>query len=77
MGLLVPVSNSSWVAPVVIVAKINGKLRLCVNCKVTINKYIEINNYPLPRMDDIFASVAGCSVFRKLDMTEISVDFKN
>lgn len=67
-GILKPIQFSEWASPVVIVNK--GKdIRMCIDCKVTINKYIEVQHYPIPRIDDIFASLAGCKYFCTLDLS--------
>lgn len=49
--------------------KANSTLRFCIDGKVTINKYLETEHYPLPRMDDIFASLANCNAFCVVDLT--------
>lgn len=69
MGILTPVRHSMWATPVIIREKASGELRTCLNCKATINKFIVTDHYPLPRIDDIFATLAGCRFFCKLDMT--------
>lgn len=68
-NILVPVKYSDWAAPMVVVPKKNGDLRLCLNCKVAINKSIESQVYPLPRMDDLFTKIANCKVFCILDLS--------
>lgn len=66
--ILMPVKYSAWASPIVVVPKKNGDIRLCINCKVTINKSIENQVYPLPRIDDILAKFANCSNFCVLDL---------
>jgi hypothetical protein len=46
-------SVSPWGAPILFVKKKDGTLRLCINFR-QLNKYIINNNYPLPRIDDLF-----------------------
>ena len=46
-------STSPWGAPVLFVKKKDGSLRLCVDYR-QLNKIIEKNKYPLPRIDDLF-----------------------
>lgn len=67
--ILVPRKYSRWASPLVVIPKSNGDIRLCVDCKVTINKFIQMSHYPLPKIEDIFASLAGCKVFCVLDLT--------
>ena len=52
------ISYSEWAAPVVPVAKAEGTIRLCGDYKVTINSQLEVHQYPLPKPDDIFATLA-------------------
>lgn len=47
--------TSEWASPVVVVMKKNNEIRLVVDCKVSINKVIIPNAYPLPTAQDLFA----------------------
>jgi len=51
------------------VPKKNGSVRICVDSKVTINKFIQTQHYPLPNIEDLFASMANCAVFCVLDLS--------
>lgn len=64
-----PIKYSNWASPLVVRVKPNGTLRFCMDGKVTINKYLETDHYPLPRMDDIFATLSNCNVFCVIDLT--------
>ena len=50
------------------VVKSDGKIRLCGDYKVTINQASEVDKYPLPRINDLLASLAGGKYFSKLDL---------
>lgn len=67
-GFLIPVSFSRWASPIVVVRKRNGTIRMCVDCKSTINRYVELAHYPLPRIDECFQPLAGCVYFCVLDL---------
>ena len=67
-GILEKVSNSEWATPIVVVPKRGGCLRLCGDYKLTINPILETEVHPLPKPDEIFASLAGGQKFTKLDL---------
>ncbi|GAB0091010.1 hypothetical protein DMENIID0001_058020 [Sergentomyia squamirostris] len=67
-GVLVPVRFSRWASPMVVVRKQNGKLRLCVDCKATINRFVELDHHPLPRVDECFLPLKNCTIFCKIDL---------
>ena len=67
-GVLEPVKFSEWATPVVPIMKKDGSVRLCDDYKVTVNRATEIDTYPLPRIEDMLTSVAGGTVFSKLDL---------
>ena len=69
-GILEPVQTSKWATPLVVVPKANGKIRVCGDYKVTINKYVETKTYPLPTIEDILARLAGGCYFTKLDLSQ-------
>ena len=67
-GVIEPVQFSDWAAPIVPVMKRDGSIRVCGDYKVTINQAARLDTYPLPRIDDLFARLAGGEVFSKLDL---------
>ncbi|XP_058457114.1 uncharacterized protein K02A2.6-like [Malaya genurostris] len=67
-NIITPIKTSEWASPVVVVPKKNGEIRLVIDCKVSINKLIIPNSYPLPLAQDIFADLAGCKIFCALDL---------
>jgi len=69
-GILEQFKFSKWASPIVIVPKKNGSIRICVDCNVTINTFIQTQHYPLPNIEDLFASMANCAVFCVLDLSE-------
>ena len=68
-GIIEKVTYSQWAAPVVPVPKGDGHIRLCGDYKVTINPALDVDQYPLPKPDDIFATLAGGKWFSKIDLT--------
>ena len=58
---------SPWGAPVLFVKKKNKSIRMCINCRQC-NKVTIKNNYPLPRIDDLFDKLQGVSYFSKIDL---------
>lgn len=68
-GIIEPVSYSDWAAPLVPVPKTDGRLRLCGDYKVTINPELEVEQFPVPTPEDLFATLAGGKAFTKLDLS--------
>eukprot|EP00731_Ephydatia_muelleri_P037009 Em0376g4a len=68
-GVIEPVRFSEWAAPVVPVVKSDGSLRICGDYKLTVNSAATVDSYPLPRIDDVLASMTGAKVFSKLDLS--------
>ena len=67
-GILTEVSHSDWATPVVPIPKKDGSVRICGDFKVTVNPQLKVDQYPLPRIDDIFASLGGGKHFSKIDL---------
>ena len=59
---------SEWAAPIVPVLKPDGTIRICGDYKITVNKAAKPDVYPLPRVEDLFATLAGGKTFTKLDL---------
>lgn len=68
-NIIQPVKRSEWASPIVVVPKADGSIRLCVDCKVTINKVICTEHYPLPNINDIFANLSGFRYYAKIDLS--------
>ena len=68
-GIIEKVRHSQWASPVVPVPKANGRLRLCGDYKITINPSLEVDKYPFPKPEDLFATLAGGRKFTKIDLT--------
>ena len=67
-GIMEAVDFSEWAAPIVPVVKWDGTIRVCGDYKLTVNQAAQTDVYPLPLVDDLFASVAGGKTFTKLDL---------
>lgn len=62
-------SQSDWAAPVVLVPKKDGSLRVCSDYKSTVNRCTDVDQYLLPNVKDIFSTLAGGQVFGKMDLS--------
>jgi len=60
--LLIPVESSDWATPIVPVVKPDKTIRLCGDYKVTINRYLEVDRYPIPRVVDLMSVSEGCCI---------------
>lgn len=69
LGIITPVTTSPYATPVVPVVKRDGSVRLCGDYKVTLNPILDIERYPLPKADELFAALAGGQHFSKIDLS--------
>ena len=71
-GILEPVTVAEWAAPVVPVLKSDKKsVRLCGDFKMTVNQASKLDRYPIPKIEDLLARLAGGKKFTKLDMSQV------
>ena len=61
---------SEWETPIVAVPKPDGRVWLCGDFKVTMDQSLNIDQYTLPKEDDIFGTLEGGKKFTKLDLTQ-------
>ena len=61
-------SNSPWSAPIVLVWKKDGTVRMAQDYR-ELNKNTVKDSYPLPRISDCLDTVAGAKVFSSFDVT--------
>ena len=52
-GILEKVDHSNWAAPIVVMPKKDGKVRICGDYKVTVNQALDIDHYPLPKPEHL------------------------
>ncbi|XP_064085209.1 uncharacterized protein K02A2.6-like [Macrobrachium nipponense] len=69
-GIIEKVDYSEWAAPIVPVSKDNGSIRICGNFKVTINRYVENPEHPMPNPDELYQRLNGGKTFSKLDLSQ-------
>ena len=60
--------GSEWASPLVVSRKANGKLRLCCDYKITINKYLVNDSYHPPDIETMFSKLGDAKVFSKFDL---------
>ena len=60
-------SVSPWGAPVLLMKKKDGSMRMCVDYR-QLNKVTIKNKYPLLRIDDLMDQLRGAVVFSKIDL---------
>lgn len=68
-GTIYKVEHSDYGTPIVPVIKKNGEIRICGDYKVTINKKLTRDPYPMPRIEELFAALSGGEKFSKIDLT--------
>ena len=68
MDIIEPVEGPTpWVSPVVVVPKVNGDIRLCVDMRCA-NEAIIRERHPIPTVDEVLQSLNQSTVFSKLDL---------
>ena len=65
-GIISP-SASPWASPVVVVPKKDGTLRVCIDFR-KFNQVLVKDSFPLPRVEDLFATLGKAKFFSSLDL---------
>ncbi|KFD56775.1 hypothetical protein M514_02452 [Trichuris suis] len=69
-GIWKPVKSSAWAAPVVIVPKSSGSIRICGDFKLLVNSQLEIEQYPIPQIEKISQKLGKSQAFTKIDLSD-------
>ena len=69
-GIISHVKHSDWASPICCIPKSDHTVRISGDFKSTLNPQLKPEQYPMPRTEDIFASLAGGEKFSKLDLTQ-------
>lgn len=64
-GVISKVFRSNWACPTVNVLKKCGKIRICGDYSLTINKCMNIVQYPLPSIEDVLGKVCNAQFLSK------------
>ena len=69
-GILEPVELSEWAAPIVTVLKKDRSgVRICGDFRQTVNPVSRLDRYPIPRVEDLLATLAKGESFSKIDLS--------
>lgn len=69
-GTISPVEFSEWATPIVPILKADQSVRICGDYKVTINPVTKLDNYPIPKTEDLYATLGGGEAYTKLDLSQ-------
>ncbi|XP_036324968.1 uncharacterized protein K02A2.6-like [Rhagoletis pomonella] len=67
-GIWKPLHFSNWAAPIVVVPKTNGRIRIC-GIKA-LNAQLDVDQYPIPRVEELFQTLRGSKLFTKIDLSD-------
>ncbi|CAC5395318.1 unnamed protein product [Mytilus coruscus] len=69
-GQFQQVEFSDWAAPIVPVVKENESIRICGDYKVTVNAVSKLDNYTIPKTENLYATLGGRQEYTKLDLNQ-------
>ena len=64
---IITASNAPWAAPVVLIPKKTGGIRVCIDFRA-INAITQADTYPLPRIDDLLNEAKATNFMTTLDL---------
>lgn len=69
-GWITPVDFSDWAAPIVVVRKSSGEVRLCGDYSSGLNDQLESHEYPIPTPEAIFTKIGDSEIFTHIDLAD-------
>ena len=66
LGFIWPVKQATWLSPIVVVPKKNGKIRVCLDYR-KLNAATMTDAFPLPFTNGVLDTVAGHEIYSFLD----------
>lgn len=69
-GIITKIASSQWATPIVPVIKPNGDVRICGDFKVTVNPALNIEQYTMPKMEDMMATLEQGKSYSKIDLRQ-------
>ena len=74
-GIIQKVTHSDWAALIVVVPKKDGKFCICGDYKVTVNQVLSVDQYQLPKPEDLFATLSEGKVLPSLTYHKLIFSF--
>jgi len=70
-GTLKTVETSEWASPIVSILKPDKvNVHICGDFIQTINPVSSLEKYPIPKIEDLFGTLANRKVFSKIDLSQ-------
>ncbi|KHJ98587.1 hypothetical protein OESDEN_01423 [Oesophagostomum dentatum] len=69
-GVISAVDHSEWVAPIVVVRKKNSKIRLRAHFSTGLNDALQLQQHPLPTVEEVFTKLDGGQLFTQIYFAE-------
>ena len=69
-GTFEPIEYSDWAAPIVAVLKPDKTVLICGDFCTTVNPVSKLHRYPIPRVEDLFASLVQDQTFTTIDLKQ-------
>ena len=67
-GILEPVAQMKWATPIVAVLKSDKSVCICGDFRVTVNPVAKLDHYPVPKIENLLATLKRGRIFTKLDL---------
>jgi len=58
-GVLNKVESSDWATPIVPVLMPDGTVSVCGDCKLNLKQYLDVPEYPMPTLEELFTELNG------------------
>lgn len=65
-----------WATPLVVVPKADGSVRLCGDFKVTLNPQLNVPVHPLPKVEDMLATLGPVEFISVIDLSQAYLQMK-
>ena len=72
-----PVRYSDWATPIVPVLKADGKVRVCGDYKLTVNRVSHLEQYPIPTLDDLCEKIDRKETIQETAYSQLPLDEKS
>ena len=74
-GTIEPVPFAELATPIVPIVKSNGQVGMCGDYKATVNQVTRLDNYSIPKTEDLVATIGGGETFGELHKEGLALIF--